>query len=507
VSEAEEERFDAEGANLLDSEGVLSAEVEKRINAMQEKIEQVCRVILEKVTPKARDRSRIEALARNLVKRVCSAAEKLKVKVIVRVEGSVAKDTWLSEEPDIDIFMRVSRTIPRKSLGEVCLKVARKATEGSKQIERFADHPYLEAFVEGTRVNIVPCYNVKRGEWQSATDRTPFHTDYMNKHLNEQLRNEARLLKKFMKGIGVYGAEIKVGGFSGYLCELMVLHFGSFVGVLEAFVGQRQRIVVDIEDYYRDRTGELRLLFSEPLVIVDPVDKGRNVASAVLAEKLYIFVAAAQAFLKKPSLGFFYPPKTVVLTAKELKQNLSDCGPSLVFVTFGKVDAVPDVLWGQLYKSQRSLRKLVQLNDFRILRDLAWSDEKTVNMFIFELEDCCIPPVKKHLGPPLDKERECEKFLAKHQGGSDTVSGPYIEDGRWLVQVRRKYMDACTLLREKLKDGGKNAGIAEQIAQELRKGFKILVNEEIADVYEKNREFAEFLTEFLSGKPKWLETC
>jgi tRNA nucleotidyltransferase (CCA-adding enzyme) len=445
-------------------------------------------------------------LAKKLEKAVASASEELGVKATVRVEGSVAKDTWLSGEPDVDVFMRVPTAIPRKSLGDVCLKVARKATTGSEQIERFAEHPYLEAFVEKTRVNIVPCYDAKRGEWLSATDRTPFHTDYMRKRLNEQLRGEVRLLKKFMKGIGVYGAEIKVGGFSGYLCELLVLHFGSFISVLKAFVGQKQRIVVDIEDYYKDRGGELRLLFKEPLVIVDPVDKGRNVASAVQAERLYTFVAAAQAFLKKPSLGFFYPSETTVLTAEELIQVLTKRGSVLVFVTFGEVNAVPDVLWGQLYKSQRSLQKLVHLNDFKILRDLAWSDEKDLNLFIFELEHCCIPPVKKHLGPPLEKEHECEKFLAKHQGGSGTVSGPYVEDGRWVVQIRRKYTDACVLLREKLKDGGKNAGVAEQIAQELRKDFNVMANNEIVDVYKKNREFAKFLTEFLSGKPKWLET-
>jgi tRNA nucleotidyltransferase (CCA-adding enzyme) len=309
-----------------------------------------------------------------------------------------------------------------------------------------------------------------------------------------------------MKGIGVYGAEIKVGGFSGYLCELLVLQWGSFIGVLKTFVGQRRRIVVDIEDYYRNRENELQLLFNEPLVIVDPVDKARNVASAVQANKLYTFVAAAQAFLKNPSIVFFSPPETKPMTVKRLKQELENHGSTIVFVTFGKVNAVPDVLWGQLYKSQRSLHKLVRLNDFSILRDLAWSDEKSLNMFIFELEHCCIPSVRKHLGPPLEKEQECEKFLAKHHGGSGTISGPYVEDGRWVVQVRRKYTDACVLLSEKLKDGGKNAGVADKLSIVLRKaGFRVLVNEEIVGTYEKSREFAKFLTEFLSGKPKWLE--
>ncbi len=75
----------------------------------------------------------------------------------------------------------------------------------------------------------------------------------MKKHLSLKMRGEVRLLKKFMKGIGVYGAEIKTGGFSGYLCELFVLHYGSFVKTLEAFARHKQRIVVDIEGHYKNR--------------------------------------------------------------------------------------------------------------------------------------------------------------------------------------------------------------------------------------------------------------
>jgi tRNA nucleotidyltransferase (CCA-adding enzyme) len=472
---------------------------------MQTKMDSVFATVLARITPRESERAKIEALAKKLEKKVISASKASGVKAQVRIEGSVARDTWLSEEPDIDIFMRVPKTIPRKSLGEVCLKIARKATEGSKQIERFAEHPYLEAIVDDVRVNIVPCYSTERGEWLSATDRTPFHTDYVKKHLNERMRDEVRLLKRFMKGIGVYGAEIKIGGFSGYLCELLILHYKSFVNTLKAFARQKQRIVIDTERYYKDREKELQLLFTEPLVIIDPVDEGRNVASAVQGQKLFTLVAASRVFLKNSSLGFFYPPETTALTTKELELTLEKRGSTIIFLTLGKVNVVPDILWGQLYKSQRSLHKLVQLNDFKILRDLPWSDEKALNIFMFELEHCCLPPVKKHLGPPLEKERECENFVLKHLNNLGTVSGPYIEDGRWVVDVRRKYTDACDLLRERLKDGGRNAGMAEIISQTLRKGFRVLVNGEISQIYERNSDFAGFLTEFLSGKPKWLE--
>jgi tRNA nucleotidyltransferase (CCA-adding enzyme) len=110
----------------------------------------------------------------------------------------------------------------------------------------------------------------------------------------------------------------------------------------------------------------------------------------------------------------------------------------------------------------------------------------------------------KHLGPPLGMQKECERFLAKYLKGQEAVCGPYVEDGRWVVQVRRKFTDACDLLEKKLKDGGRDAGVAEGISKVLAEGFKVLINEQIIDVYEKNAKFAVFLTDFLRGRPKWL---
>lgn len=471
---------------------------------MADRREKVLATVLKKVTPSAAERVAIRKLAMKLEKHVGSAAVSSGLNVEVRIEGSVAKDTWLSKEPDIDVFMRIPRTVPRSSLGKICLEIARKATEGAVQIERFAEHPYLEAFINGTRINIVPCYTVRRGEWLSATDRTPFHTDYVLKRLDGKMRADVRLLKKFMKGVGVYGAEIKIGGFSGYLCELLVLHYGSFVAVLEAFAKYDSRIAVDMEGYYLNRADELNLLFEEPLVVIDPIDKGRNVASAVQEERLYTFIAASRQFLKTPKTEFFYPHKTKALPNDQIMKKLKDRGSSLVVLTFPGTKFVADILWGQLYKSQRSLLKLLTLNDFVILRASPWSDEKTLTVFVFELEQCRISATRRHLGPPLERQVECESFLRKHQNNVGKVAGPYVEAGRWVVILKRMHVDASELLRERLKDGGKDAGIAEGLARILKRGFEIKINEEIVDIYGMNAVFAEFFTEFLSGKPKWL---
>jgi tRNA nucleotidyltransferase (CCA-adding enzyme) len=301
--------------------------------------------ILQRITPNQDERARINALSHKLEQEIQQACQAEGVAAKVRVEGSVAKDTYLRENPDIDVFMRLPTSIPRKNLGDIGLKIAKKAAGEAEQVERYAEHPYLEIFTDGYRVDIVPCYDTKAGEWQSATDRTPYHTDYIKTHLTKPMHDEVRLLKKFMQGIEVYGAEIKVGGFSGYLCELLVIENGSFVNVVEAIAAYSKRIVIDIEDHYKGHERDAALLFPEPLVIVDPVDKARNVASAVQPQKLYEFIGAARAYLQAPGEQFFYPPPKHALPPNQVEAHLSGENVSHLYIQISDLDAVPDVLW------------------------------------------------------------------------------------------------------------------------------------------------------------------
>jgi tRNA nucleotidyltransferase (CCA-adding enzyme) len=470
-----------------------------------QKLKAIHEEVLKKINPTQSERSKIHAIANKLQQRVLQLCKEEALDASVRVEGSVAKDTWLRKDPEIDIFLRLPITVPRESLGEISLRIARKATKGARQVERYAEHPYLEAFFDNVRLNIVPCYDVKIGKWRSATDRTPFHTDYVKKHLSQGLNDEIRLLKKFLQGIKVYGAEIKTGGFSGYLCELLILNYKSFIETLCAFSKQTKQIVIDIENYYENKEKELKLLFSEPLVTIDPVDKARNVASAVHAQRLFTFIAAARAYLKTPSKKFFYPPKRKTLTIETLKKRMVARGASLVFIKLNKIEAVPDILWGQLYKTKRALRKLAEINDFKVLRDDVWSNEKSINMFTFELEQQVLPSVKKHLGPPLKHEKECEKFLSKYSNNREVVSGPYLEGDRWVVELRRNFTDFSALLRDKLREGGRNLGVAELIAQAFQEKLEVMAESGVIKTYDENQDFAEFLSGFLFGKPFWLE--
>jgi hypothetical protein len=84
------------------------------------------------------------------------------------------------------------------------------------------------------------------------------------------------------------------------------------------------------------------------------------------------------------------------------------------------------------------------------------------------------------------------------------ISGPYIENGRWIVEMQRKTTNAFEFLKDKLRDGGKNAGVGELIAKSIQKNLKLLVNGEISDFYLENNDFAVFLTDFVYGKSFWI---
>ena len=94
-------------------------------------------------------------------------------------------------------------------------------------------NPYIRGIYQDHKIEIVPCYKIENATQKlSAVDRTPLHTSYIKKHLKESQKNDVRLFKQFLKGINCYGAEAEIEGFSGYLCEILILKYGSFRNII-----------------------------------------------------------------------------------------------------------------------------------------------------------------------------------------------------------------------------------------------------------------------------------
>jgi tRNA nucleotidyltransferase (CCA-adding enzyme) len=143
---------------------------------------------------------------------------------------------------------------------------------------------------------------------------------------------------------------------------------------------------------------------------------------------------------------------------------------------------------------------------FSIIGDAAWSNETDLSVLLFEAEHGFLSATRKHFGPPVEKRLECERFLRKHLGASATVYGPRLEDERWVVGIKRQYTDIVECLKAELKHGGRHVGVAELVSKAVANKPDVLVNQQIASTYRANRGFAEFLTQYIQGKPKWFQT-
>ena len=470
----------------------------------------VCSEVKSRIVPNAELRAAVEKRAEKIRSAVECECKRAGLSAEIRLDGSVAKDTWIPDYADLDIFMRVSPNLTKTQLRDVCLPPAKRALYPNKIVERFAEHPYVEATVKfgkrrTLRVNVVPCYNVERGQWRSATDRSPFHTEYIRKHLTPSQRDEVRLLKAFMRGIGAYGADIKTGGFSGMLCETLVASRGEFERVVEDFSVWRETQFIDVENYFQGREDEVHRIFQESLIVIDPVDKGRNLGAAVRREQLWNFVAACRSLLAEPSTSFFQEPTIRPLTAAQYRRQVKMRGSTILVIVIGRMDIVVDILWSQLYKTERALVNLLQNNDFSIIRSLSWSDEKTLNVILLELEQDELSSAKRHIGPPVSRATESASFLTKHLVSKDTVSGPWFEGERWVVEKRRAFPSAIELLKTALRSGGCDIGVASEPASCFRRRVQILRNEFLGRLLSRNQEFAKAMNTFLSGRPPWLE--
>jgi len=399
--------------------------------------------------------------------------------VEIKLVGSLAKGTNLSGNREFDIFLLFPRHYSHQEMAMLGLHYARRAFSGMRTEARYAEHPYLQVFSGDRHADIVPAYKIGHvGERGSAVDRSPLHTAYVNSKLGERGKDEVRLLKRFMKNFGVYGAELRTEGFSGYLCELLVICYGSLLGLMEE-AAKWDAPAIDMEG---GRCAEaLRKAFSSPLVFIDPIDPKRNVAAVVSQTSLSRFVFACRRFLKSPSERFFFSRKGT-WSAGEIRRAIAARGTSSYLVSFPAQKAVPDVLWPQLKKTAHALSRRLEEDGFDVFGLYHWSDGKECAI-LFELPCGKLPFVKKVAGPAVRFGRDCEEFVKRHKKALNL----HIEHERLVAVERRKETDALKALSAACKNPI-GLGVPGEMAKELCK----------AKVSEASRALCKKYLEFYS---------
>jgi len=393
--------------------------------------------LIDEIRPDDDLRKEVQQVTGKLLQKVRTISSRYPEIEDVRLVGSVAKDTFVSK-PDIDIFILFNVKTDRTVMNRIGLFVGKEALV--EREERYAEHPYTHGIIDGYEADIVPCYKIKdTSEMMTAVDRTPFHTEYVMKNLLPAQRDEVRLLKQFLKGIGAYGAEAKVQGFSGYLVELLILKYGTFTGTIMAASEWKMGTKIELG-------GESGNKFKTPLVFIDPVDASRNVASALSPERFSIFVYASNEYLRSPKRTFFFPEKRHALSKNEIEKKLKELGHGALIASCKKPDLVDDNLYPQAKKTTDGLAIQLENDGFSVI-GTAISVEDVELRMAFLLETLELSDCRKHIGPPVTL-KNADEFLNRWRGKA--VLGPYIEGDRWVAIIKRDVTDAKVALNDGL---------------------------------------------------------
>jgi tRNA nucleotidyltransferase (CCA-adding enzyme) len=417
----------------------------------------ILRYARKEATPSKKLQQRKQRIVKMACDLVSQCIKKYSQVVGFDLGGSYAKGTWVSEKPvdnvDIDIFVKFNKKTSEKDFRNIGTKIGFESLEKYKPYTRHAEHPFVEAIVDGTRVNVVPCYDVNKGEWQSATDRSVYHTKFMKQKLTSSMKGDVRILKKFLQHIEVYGAEIAKEGFSGYVAEVLIFYFVSFEKTIKKISELKKGQII----------GKTMKKFDSPVVLIDPIDNNRNLGTAISIDNLGKFVLASRAFLKKPSKKFFKKPVSKCI----MKNN-----DKIVVVQFRFKDRSDDIIWGQIKRASNALKTQLELGGFMVLRNSSVKDEKENAALIFLLHAKKIESSLVRSGPEISSKEHCEKFISANLKKSQLMW--ISEEGKIQSLQKRKHDDVKSFLRDILKNNIKNSGIPNGLEKDFKKGVKII---------------------------------
>jgi len=355
--------------------------------------------------------------------------------------GSGAKDTWLKGAHDADIFVKFNyNKYKNKSdeLSNILEKHLKKVFP--KCIRLHGSRDYFQIKKRNFIFEVIPILDIKKAEQaKNITDISPLHSNWVNKF--QKLKDEIRLTKAFCKAQSVYGAESYIQGFSGYICEILTIYYGSFLKLIRAAANWQQKVVIDVKRYYKNKTKiffELnKAKLHAPLIVIDPVQKDRNAAAAISYEKFEKFIKSCQAFLKNPSEKFFEKKDiTIEELKKRAKQN------KLILIEVKPLKGKEDVIGSKLLKSFKFIKR--KLKEFEVI-DAAWKWDKVQVLFWYIVDKKTLPAIELHPGPPIYAERHVEAFKKKY-------SKVFVKNNGYYTQIKRKYRTPDTYLTNLFKD-------------------------------------------------------
>jgi tRNA nucleotidyltransferase (CCA-adding enzyme) len=397
---------------------------------------EVLKEVLDKIKPSKEEEILIEKKIKDFMKRI-----KVKdAKVILG--GSGAKNTWLRDANDADIFIQFKDNSKNDQLSDILEKQLKKSFKNLNRLHGSRD--YFQVKEDNFTFEIIPILDIKKSqEALNITDVSPLHADFVKKY--SKLSDEIRLMKQFCRSNNIYGAESYINGFSGYMCELLVIYYGSFSNLIKSSLKWKSKEIIDIKKFYKGKNVMMEMNKSKtysPLIIIDPVQADRNAAAALSYEKYNIFKKKAKEFIKKPSIKFFEKEN---IDIERLKKEF-------IVIEIEALKGKEDVVGAKLLKVFEFIKSKLIKEGFEIKKDSWFFDREKKAFFYLKVKDADI--IKIVNGPNIKFKDHIVFFKKKHKTTFVKNNKIYAKDKRKITKAKDfiKRLLEDVYIKERVKD-------------------------------------------------------
>ncbi|TFG25845.1 MAG: hypothetical protein EU533_00575 [Promethearchaeota archaeon] len=441
---------------------------------------QIFSKVLQEIVPTREEIQLIEEIIQELKNHLIARASELNIKFnAMDPQGSTGiKQTQLRNDFDIDLFIGLDfnqyktkykglsknklKRESKKDFLHLCNEWIIKALDSTNFKDPnlfYAEHPYVRvnyiSYDKEINIDIVIYFEldsdyIKEYGPITSVDRSPWHGRFIRENLTNDQKNDVRLLKQFFKACHCYGDKSVLGkmGFIGYSAELLVYHYKDLESLFLHFANLRDTV---LDDYGRSKAQIRKIahMKTDPLIIIDPIDKNRNVASAISLRAYKYCNHQISEFMQSPSEDYFH-----ISPLKEL--NIDENHPlysKTFIVELNNKD--PEIHYtinrDKLYSLAESIKSIGERE---------FSHEPRFKSIEFELyfEDttqeynlafyCKQPQISKSFlrkGPPAKEKNHAERFKEKNPR--------YIKKNDYLwVETTREYTEFIDFLKNQVND-------------------------------------------------------
>jgi len=416
---------------------------------MKKTIQAILEDVIKRISPTQEEINAIYSSIKEFEAKLKPSLKRYGAKIFIG--GSLAKQTIIKKGKtyDIDLFIVFPYKFKEKSnkLSDLLERALKKRK--IKYVMLKGSRNYFQVRFKNLILELIPIIAIKKAsEAANITDISPLHVFYIVGKIkkNKKLADEIKLAKAFCYAANCYGAESYIRGFSGYAIEILVCHYGSFFGFIKnaskwkLLPKFKNKIIIDPANHYKNKLKIFEEMnkakLHSPIILVDPVQKERNVTAALSFETFERFIAAAKKFLEHPSENYFFKEKIDVV---KLKKEAKKAKAKLVVLEALSSKKKADVAGAKLKKFYEFFYFSLKKNGFKILKGEFEFDEKTmIANFYFILKE----PEKYYVvkGPPLNV---AEKYILAFKKKWPNF---FIEKNRLFAKAKRKIYNVTQLL-------------------------------------------------------------